>query len=140
MTQSRKTLICYILHPYQEKWGISDKYLKRVPQYHAGGFFFAFFCHQKKHITYRETFCENVLFSDCPGPLELIYDGVCNDEVNNAGCNFDGGDCCGACINTDLCSACVCHTEAATAMDLLCKLYFSFLVHYHEKYATLILK
>jgi hypothetical protein len=64
------------------------------------------------------------IFSDCPGPLELIDDGVCNDEVNNAGCNFDGGDCCGACVNTDLCSACVCHTEAATAIDLSCKFFF----------------
>ena len=69
------------------------------------------------------------IFSDCNGPLELIDNDVCNDEVNNAGCNFDGGDCCGACINTNICSACVCHAEAATASDLSCKLYFSFLVH-----------
>ena len=26
-----------------------------------------------------------------------IGDGVCNDDLNTAECNFDGGDCCGHC-------------------------------------------
>ena len=26
---------------------------------------------------------------------ELTGDGFCNDEINHAGCSFDGGDCCG---------------------------------------------
>ena len=29
---------------------------------------------------------------DCPN-TELVGNGVCNDESNNADCNFDGGDC-----------------------------------------------
>ena len=29
---------------------------------------------------------------DCPN-AELVGNGVCNDESNNANCNFDGGDC-----------------------------------------------
>ena len=34
--------------------------------------------------------------------------GYCNDEFNNADCNYDGGDCCGSCVVTELCSECKC--------------------------------
>ena len=30
-------------------------------------------------------------------PNALVGDGHCNDEMNTAECNFDGGDCCGHC-------------------------------------------
>ena len=33
-----------------------------------------------------------VSFKDC-SHTELVANGVCNDESNNAECNFDGGDC-----------------------------------------------
>ena len=39
-----------------------------------------------------------------------VNDGYCNDENNNAICNYDGGDCCLSKLNTDHCSACVCFT------------------------------
>ena len=32
-------------------------------------------------------------------PNARVGDGFCNDENNNADCNYDGGDCCGSCIN-----------------------------------------
>ena len=32
------------------------------------------------------------LYKDC-SHTELVANGVCNDESNNAECNFDGGDC-----------------------------------------------
>ena len=51
----------------------------------------------------------------------LIGNGICNDETNNAECNFDGGDCCGECINTDHCVECVCHAGSAPTLDLSCK-------------------
>ena len=35
----------------------------------------------------------------------VVGDGVCDDETNNADCNFDGGDCC-VNINTDHSSYC----------------------------------
>ena len=54
----------------------------------------------------------------------LIGDGFCNDETNNKACNYDGGDCCGNCINTENCIECLCHDENATNIDLSCK--FSF--------------
>ena len=37
-----------------------------------------------------------------------VGDGYCNDETNNPDCNYDGGDCCGSCINTDFCDNCTC--------------------------------
>ena len=41
----------------------------------------------------------------------LVGNEFCNDETNNADCNYDGGDCCGSCINTDYCSQCACLGE-----------------------------
>ena len=38
----------------------------------------------------------------------MIGDGYCNDETNNPDCVYDGGDCCGSCINTDYCTNCTC--------------------------------
>merc|ERR1711977_759864 len=35
-------------------------------------------------------------------------DGYCDDDNNNAGCAWDGGDCCGEEVNTQYCSACEC--------------------------------
>ena len=38
----------------------------------------------------------------------MIGDGYCHDESNNPECGYDGGDCCGSCINTDYCTNCTC--------------------------------
>jgi hypothetical protein len=35
-------------------------------------------------------------------------DNYCDDENNNAGCEYDGGDCCGDDVNTTYCSECAC--------------------------------
>ena len=35
-------------------------------------------------------------------------DGFCNDESNNANCQYDGGDCCGSDVDTSLCTQCQC--------------------------------
>ena len=37
-----------------------------------------------------------------------VGDGYCDDETNIPACNYDGGDCCGPCINTEYCSNCDC--------------------------------
>ena len=58
---------------------------------------------------------------DCDAPLALIGNSFCNDEANTAGCSYDGGDCCGDCANTDLCTECTCHDEGALSLDLSCK-------------------
>ena len=44
---------------------------------------------------------------DCNQQI-LIGNGYCNDETNVPECNFDGGDCCGLCINVDYCTNCTC--------------------------------
>ena len=38
----------------------------------------------------------------------MIEDGFCNDETNNADCNYDGGDCCGTCTSMSQCTECAC--------------------------------
>ena len=38
----------------------------------------------------------------------FVGDGVCNDETNNAECNYDGDDCCGSCVYTEFCTQCAC--------------------------------
>ena len=48
-------------------------------------------------------------YENCAAAFELIGDGYCHDATNNVNCNFDGGDCCTVCINTEYCSDCVCH-------------------------------
>ena len=45
-----------------------------------------------------------------PGRGKLnIGNYYCQDFLNNPNCNFDGGDCCGANVNTDLCHECFCY-------------------------------
>ena len=38
----------------------------------------------------------------------LIGDGYCHDEINTAEYNYDGGDCCGSCVNKIFCTNCSC--------------------------------
>ena len=40
----------------------------------------------------------------------MIGDGHCNDIMNNADCNYDGGDCC-----KPNCSNCTCHQKETCA-------------------------
>ena len=48
----------------------------------------------------------------CSSPIpQWIGDGWCEDENNNAGCGFDGGDCCGPDVKTAYCSDCECLGE-----------------------------
>jgi hypothetical protein len=58
-----------------------------------------------------------ICFSDCNGAL--IGDGFCNDETNNAECNYDGGDCCGSCVLKKHCTQCVCLGGADTTNVLI---------------------
>ena len=40
-------------------------------------------------------------------------DNYCDDENNNAGCDYDGGDCCGDDVNTTYCKECACLSAPA---------------------------
>ena len=37
-----------------------------------------------------------------------VGNGYCNDYNNIPECNYDGGDCCGICVNKEYCSTCAC--------------------------------
>ena len=47
------------------------------------------------------------LHSGCDNAA-LVGNGFCNDETNNANCNYDGGDCCVVNANTNSCFECAC--------------------------------
>lgn len=54
------------------------------------------------------TECKCHLQDTCEVPLEMVGNGYCNDEANNAECHYDNGDCCGSCVNKDNCTECAC--------------------------------
>ena len=39
---------------------------------------------------------------------DSIGDKFCHDVLNNKKCNFDGNDCCGEVVNTNVCQQCAC--------------------------------
>ena len=51
-----------------------------------------------------------ILVQGCDN-VELVGNGLCNDETNNAGCYYDGGDCCSLNANTDYCNECACYIQ-----------------------------
>ena len=50
---------------------------------------------------------------------ELIGNGNCDDFLNNPGCFDDGGDCCGANINTQYCTECFCYEDCGADFELI---------------------
>ena len=52
---------------------------------------------------------------NCDAHMEVIGNGVCNDEANNEGCIYDGGDCCLPNTNSDQCTECICHHQETCA-------------------------
>ena len=44
----------------------------------------------------------------CEDFFNLRANGYCDDWTNNKACNYDGGDCCGLCVNTEYCIECEC--------------------------------
>ena len=44
----------------------------------------------------------------CESSAVFLGNGFCEDEYNNEGCQFDGGDCCGSNVNTSECKKCQC--------------------------------
>ena len=50
-----------------------------------------------------------------------IGDGVCEDDTNNEGCSYDGGDCCGSNVNKQDCTNCICYADmdCTAPLDLI---------------------
>ena len=67
----------------------------------------------KYYFYMKQKYCRNSFFSKqigcINGIVSYIGDGYCDDENNNAGCHFDGGDCCGVNVNTQYCNLCICY-------------------------------
>ena len=62
---------------------------------------------------------------DCSGSCYLDYwkgDNYCDDENNNCGCEWDGGDCCGEEVDTNYCQECECldPSQQATTTPASC--------------------
>ena len=68
--------------------------------------------------------------SGCKLP-DFQGDGFCDDENNNAGCDFDGGDCCGLDVKKNFCSLCQCHNGTVGMLILSGK--FGFFTRLFEK-------
>ena len=68
----------------------------------------------KSHLFCGSKNCPFSLFQepdDCSsicGFPDYKGDDYCDDENNNCGCEWDGGDCCGSNVNTNYCAACEC--------------------------------
>ena len=48
----------------------------------------------------------------------LIGNGNCDDDTNNEGCSYDGGDCCGLNVDTEYCTECICYADLDCAVPL----------------------
>ena len=50
-----------------------------------------------------------------------IGNGNCDDETNNEGCSYDGGECCGPNVDTQYCTDCICYADldCAAPLDLI---------------------
>ena len=60
-------------------------------------------------IPVPDSFCLEAEETTAPSCTQLwIGDSFCDDINNNVDCNFDGGDCCGAIVNTQYCNECLC--------------------------------
>ena len=46
-------------------------------------------------------------------------DAFCDDFVNTANCNFDGGDCCGSDVIDTYCTECICYESSSCSAELL---------------------
>ena len=54
----------------------------------------------------------------------LENDGFCDDENNNAECDYDGGDCCGLFVNTEFCIECECKVNNEAPTSNIMNLFF----------------
>ena len=50
----------------------------------------------------------NITVENTCGYPDNKGDGYCDDDNNNEGCDWDGGDCCGENVKMDNCTYCEC--------------------------------
>ena len=84
--------------------------------YHDANYTETRWCSSYTNVTQNDTQVSGNLNCIGAGLLDLVPDlnisvkgnGYCNDEKNNVGCDWDGGDCCGSNVRTSFCSQCLC--------------------------------
>ena len=54
------------------------------------------------------------------GQAKWVGDGYCDDNNNNCGCNWDGGDCCGPFSGDDYCDSCDCKDPDSEYYGTVC--------------------
>ena len=57
----------------------------------------------------------------------MVGNGICNDDVNHAGCDYDGGDCCLFDTVTEHCSECACSVNGVVTSPGYPEKYFEYL-------------
>ena len=73
-------------------------------------------------IPVPDSFCLEAEVTTTPSCNQgWIGDAYCDDINNNVGCNFDGGDCCGANVNTEYCTECLCLEEWRSIYWYVCE-------------------
>ena len=62
------------------------------------------------------------LLTECGSP-KWKGDTYCDDDNNNGGCDWDGGDCCGANVKKTYCIECECKDPSAGGGNTDCSKY-----------------
>ena len=69
----------------------------------------------KTYVNFTTTGC---LVPNHLGPWD-VGDTYCDDELNNPGCNFDSGDCCGSDVHEGYCSECICYEGCNASFEFI---------------------
>ena len=93
--------VCEVKVRLRQRPGICVKYFTAIRAYESSKL--ASFEENSIYISY--IISTDII--DCQLP-KLVGDGYCHDSTNNFHCGFDGGDCCGKCVNKDYCTECEC--------------------------------
>jgi hypothetical protein len=54
------------------------------------------------------------------GQSKWVQDAYCDDNNNNCGCGWDGGDCCGPFTDSSYCTECLCHDPDSIYAGMSC--------------------
>ena len=71
------------------------------------------------HVNENWGYCNlNKCIAECSSAPESRGDRNCDDENNNANCEYDGGDCCGENVDTSWCTQCLCLDPAYSTTSI----------------------
>ena len=102
-------------------------------------------CGSDKQYNYcSECKCKDIMYDDATchagcATKAYVGDDFCDDENNNCGCDWDGGDCCGANKHSTYCDICACLDPDAQheADSVNCVMGCDQLTHYADGFVLL---